>query len=166
VIRHELDERTSLVSVEGELDLSSAPQLKWTLLDAIDAGRNLLVLDLSLASFMDSTALGVLIGVNRSLGIDGRMAIACARTDVLHIFELSGTDGMFSIFATLGEALAYIQRQGQVSGELGGQPQQRPWARGAAPHGPCALHARRARPAGDRVGRSRQRRRAGGLAWG
>jgi anti-sigma B factor antagonist len=111
VIRHELDERTSLISVEGELDLSSAPQLKWTLLDAIDAAHNLLVLDLSLASFMDSTALGVLIGVNRSLGIDGRMAIACARTEVLHIFELSGMDSMFSIFATLGEALAYIQRQ-------------------------------------------------------
>jgi anti-sigma B factor antagonist len=110
IIRHELDDRTSLISVEGELDLSTAPQLKWMLLDSLDAGHDQLVLDLSLSTFMDSTALGVLIGVNRSLDVGGRMAIACARTDVLHIFELSGLDSAFSIFATLGEALAYIQR--------------------------------------------------------
>jgi anti-sigma B factor antagonist len=110
IICHELDDRTSLISVAGELDLSSAPELKWTLVDSLDAGRDQLVLDLSLSTFMDSTALGVLIGVNRSLGDGGRMAIACARNDVLHIFELSGMDGVFAIFATLGEALAYIQR--------------------------------------------------------
>lgn len=110
VIRHELDDRTTLISVEGELDLSSAPQLKWMLLDSLEAGRDQLVLDLSRSTFMDSTALGVLIGVNRSLGVDGRMAIACSRTDVLHIFELSGLDSAFAIFPTLGEALAYIQR--------------------------------------------------------
>ncbi|MGD1057916.1 MAG: STAS domain-containing protein [Solirubrobacteraceae bacterium] len=111
IIRHELDGRTSLISVEGELDLSSAPQLKWTLRDSLDAGHDQIVLDLSLSTFMDSTALGVLIGVNRSLDVGGRMAIACARTDVLHIFELSGLDSAFAIFATLGEALAYIQRE-------------------------------------------------------
>jgi anti-sigma B factor antagonist len=110
IIRHELDDRTSLISVEGELDLSSAPQLKWTLYDSLEAGHNQLILDLSLSTFMDSTALGVLIGVNRSLEVGGRMAIAGARTDVLHIFELSGMDSAFAIFATLGEALAYIQR--------------------------------------------------------
>lgn len=110
IIRHALDDRTSLISVEGELDLSSAPELKWTLLDSLDAGRDQLILDLSLATFMDSTALGVLIGVNRGLGVAGRMAIVCARTEVLHIFELSGMDSMFAIFATLGEALVDMQR--------------------------------------------------------
>jgi anti-sigma B factor antagonist len=110
IIDHELDERTSLISVEGELDLATAPQLKWTLVDSLEAGHDQLVLDLSLCTFMDSTALGVLIGVNRSLDVGGRMVIACARTDVLHIFELSGMDGAFAIFATLGEALAHIQQ--------------------------------------------------------
>jgi anti-anti-sigma factor len=110
IIRHELDARTSLISVEGDLDLSTAPQLKWMLVDSLEAGHDQIVLDLSLSTFMDSTALGVLIGVNRTLDVGGRMAIAGARTDVLHIFELSGMDGTFAIFATLGEALAYIQQ--------------------------------------------------------
>lgn len=109
IIRHELDQRTSLISVEGELDLSTAPQLKWALIDALESGRSQLVVDLSGATFMDSTALGVLIGVNRSLDVGARMALACSQASVLNVFELSGMDGAFAIFPTLGAALAYIQ---------------------------------------------------------
>lgn len=109
IIRHALDERTSLIAVEGELDLSTAPELKWALVDALNAGHSQLVLDLSRSTFMDSTALGVLIGVNRSLHVGARLAIACPQASVLSIFELSGMDGAFAIFPTLGDALAYIQ---------------------------------------------------------
>jgi anti-sigma B factor antagonist len=109
IIRHDLDGRTTLISVEGELDLSTAPQLKWTLVDALDAGHSQLVLDLSGSTFMDSTALGVLIGINRSLDVGARLAIACAQATVLNVFELSGMDGAFTIFPTLGAALKYIQ---------------------------------------------------------
>lgn len=109
IIRHELDQRTSLISVEGELDLSTAPQLKWALIDALESGSSQLVVDLSGATFMDSTALGVLIGVNRSLDVGARMALACSQASVLNVFELSGMDGAFAIFPTLGAALAYIQ---------------------------------------------------------
>jgi anti-sigma B factor antagonist len=112
IVRHALDERTSVIAVEGELDLSTAPKLKWALVDALDASHSQIVLDLSAATFMDSTALGVLIGVNRSLDVGTRLAIACPRATVLNIFELSGMDGAFAIFPTLGDALAYIQEPG------------------------------------------------------
>jgi anti-sigma B factor antagonist len=112
IVRHGLDGHTSVIAVEGELDLSTAPQLKWTLVDALDAGHSQIVLDLSRSTFMDSTALGVLIGFNRSLDVGTRLAIACPRATVLNIFELSGMDGAFAIFPTLGDALAYIQEPG------------------------------------------------------
>jgi anti-sigma B factor antagonist len=105
------DAQTSVVSVEGELALATAPQLKWTLIDALKAGHNQLVVDLSETTFMDSTALGVLIGVNRSLDVGARLAIVCTRSNVLMIFELSGMDGAFEIFPTLDEALAYVRGQ-------------------------------------------------------
>lgn len=106
ILHNELDKRTSVISVEGELDLSTAPRLKWMLIDSLEAGHSQLVVDLSLVTFMDSTALGVLVGVKRRLDVDARMAIVCARPNVLKIFEFAGMDGAFAIFPTLDEALA------------------------------------------------------------
>jgi anti-sigma B factor antagonist len=117
ITERQLDERTDVVSVQGELDLTTAPQLKWTLVDALQAGHSQLVLDLSRCSFMDSTALGVLVGVNRGLDADARLAIAGARANIQKIFELSGMDGAFALFATVDEALAYARgRAAQVGG--------------------------------------------------
>jgi anti-sigma B factor antagonist len=116
ILRSEPDKHTSVISVEGELDLSTAPRLKWMLVDALELGHSQLVVDLSLATFMDSTALGVLVGVRRRLDIDARLAIVCARPNVLKIFEFAGMDGAFVIFGTLDEALAYARgREAQAS---------------------------------------------------
>jgi anti-sigma B factor antagonist len=106
--RRDLDPHTSIVAIEGELDLASAPRLKWMLLDALADGHSRLVLDLTLATFMDSTALGVLVVVNRSLSADGALVIVCANAGVLKIFELSGMDGAFAILSTVAEALARL----------------------------------------------------------
>jgi anti-sigma B factor antagonist len=109
ISRRELDPQTSVIAVSGDLDLSTAPRLKWMLLDSLEAGHSHLVVDLSLCTFMDSTALGVLIGVNRNLDVGARLAIVCARANVLKIFELSGMDGAFAILPTLDHALAHAQ---------------------------------------------------------
>jgi anti-sigma B factor antagonist len=116
IAQYGLDEQTSVVSIKGELDLSSAPRLKWALIDSLQAGNNQLVVDLSLTTFMDSTALGVLIGVNRSLEPDVRLAIVCAQAEVLNIFELSGLDAGFAIFPTLDQALLYTRGRGAAAG--------------------------------------------------
>jgi anti-sigma B factor antagonist len=105
ISRREHDARTSLISIEGELDLATAPQLKWMLLDALEEGHSRLVVDLSRATFMDSTALGVLVGVDRSLELGATLAVVCANASLLKIFELSGMDGVFAIFPALDDAL-------------------------------------------------------------
>jgi len=104
----ELDERTNVIAVEGDLDLSTAPRLKWMLLDSLQEDRDRLILDLSLTGFMDSTALGVLVVVNRRLATDARMVIVCNRPAVLRIFELSGMDGAFTICPSFEEAYALV----------------------------------------------------------
>jgi anti-sigma B factor antagonist len=109
IIQSQPDERTSVVALEGELDLGRAPNLKWALVDSVDAGYRQLVVDLTNVTFMDSTALGVLVGVNRSLDIGARLAIVCVHANVLKIFELSGMDGTFAIFPTLEQALSYVR---------------------------------------------------------
>jgi anti-sigma B factor antagonist len=98
-----------LVSVEGELDLFTAPSLKGMLVDALQAGNSRFIVDLSLTTFIDSTTLGVLVEVTRRLDAGTRLAIVCPRPNVRKIFEFSGLDGTFAIFATLDEALAHAR---------------------------------------------------------
>lgn len=109
IMTQQPDERTSVISVEGDLDLSTAPRLKWMLLDSLEAGASQLVVDLSHVVFMDSTALGVLVGVNRSLDQGARMAIVCTHDNIRQIFEFSGTDRAFAIYSTLDDALQHVQ---------------------------------------------------------
>ena len=109
IIETRPDDRTVVVACAGDLDLSNAPQLKWRLMDALDDGRAAIVVDLGDVKFMDSTALGVLVGVRRSLDAGTRLAVVCTHPDVLNIFQISGLDGAFDIFATRDEALAHVR---------------------------------------------------------
>lgn len=103
-----IDERTVAVSVSGELDLATAPSLKWSLLDSLKAGRTCLLVDLSKVTFIDSTALSVLVGVHRRLGEEAQMAVVCTNPNVLRIFEVAGLKVAFEIFPTAEEALSYL----------------------------------------------------------
>jgi anti-sigma B factor antagonist len=116
VDHREVDGGIGLVSVEGELDLSSAPNLKWALADTLGPGVKQIVVDLSRVTFIDSTALGVLVGVRRTLGPGGRIAIAGSDADVMNIFELTGLDATFDMFASAEEALAWIRGRGAAAG--------------------------------------------------
>lgn len=102
-----LDGRTAIISVQGELDLSTAPRLKWMLLDELEGGSSELVVDLTGVTFIDSTALGVLVGVNRSPDLGAQLAVICQPSGhVRQVFEVSGTDRTFRMCSTLDEALA------------------------------------------------------------
>jgi anti-sigma B factor antagonist len=111
--RH-LSPQTGVLEITGELDLATAPELKWALADLQAEGALNLIVDLSRISFIDSTALGVLVGAQRGLDVGARLALICAEENVLRIFELTGLDGMFDIFATVEEALAFTH-DGAVS---------------------------------------------------
>jgi len=116
ISQRELDARTSVLAVAGELDLSSAPSLKWALIDLLAAGRSQVVVDLSQVTFIDSTALGVLVGLQMRLSAPTRLAIVCANAKVLKILELTGLVGTFALFSTLEHALAYVRASATSAG--------------------------------------------------
>jgi anti-sigma B factor antagonist len=100
--------RFTVVEVGGEVDLNSAPALRECLHQTIDAGSRRLVVDLRQASFIDSVGLGVLVGARRLLahaGDDGFLQLVCADGLVLRVLRLTGLDGVFSVHATLTDAL-------------------------------------------------------------
>jgi anti-sigma B factor antagonist len=102
-------DRVTVVKLEGDLDLASAPELRATLTDVLRKGSGRLVLDFSGVAFADSTGLSVLIGVQRRLGPDERLALAAVRHEVLRLLELSGLAGTFRIFPTFDAAIAYVE---------------------------------------------------------
>jgi anti-sigma B factor antagonist len=118
IVRRQLDRRTVVIAVEGELDLSTAPRMKSLLADSLDAGFSRLVVDLTLVTFIDSTALAVLVGINKRLAPDARLAIVWTRDTVLQIFEFSGTDALFAIYPTLEDALEHVR--GHTAARSGG----------------------------------------------
>jgi anti-sigma B factor antagonist len=111
-----LPSATNVVTVEGELDLASAPSLKRALSDVVATGTSRVVVDLGSVTFIDSTALGVLVGIHRKLEPDVRMALAGAGSEVMNIFELTGLDATFDMFATIDEALVWVRRNEAPTG--------------------------------------------------
>jgi anti-sigma B factor antagonist len=96
----------AVIALEGEVDIYSAPQFKEALLTGIDDGATAIVVDLARVTFIDSTALGVLVsGAKRVRPKNGRLDIVCTDENITRIFEITGLDRIFGIFATRDEAL-------------------------------------------------------------
>ena len=94
-----------VVSVAGEIDVYTSPSLKMALVDAADDGCDVLVVDMEGVDFIDSSGLGVLVGVLRRVKeVGGHMRLVCGRENVVKIFRITGLDKAFSIFATVDEA--------------------------------------------------------------
>src|SRR3954467_12567054 len=103
----QVDAVTQVVSVRGEIDLFTAPEFKSRIHDAIEAGRDRVVVDLSATTFIDSSSLGVLISAHRRLKMrGGRLVVACDVPAVMSTFKITGLDSVLEMTRTREEALA------------------------------------------------------------
>jgi anti-sigma B factor antagonist len=95
-----------VIAARGEIDLYTAPDLKQALTQAIEAGERRIVIDLTDVSFLDSTALGVLIGaVKRLRSRSGALAIVNIDSSIAKTFEITGLDQIFTILPTREDAV-------------------------------------------------------------
>jgi anti-sigma B factor antagonist len=107
-----LDDARHVVAVRGEIDLFTAPELKQKLTDAIEAGKVRIVVDLSDTTFLDSTALGVLIGaVKRLRTRDGALVIVNVDSNIAKTFEITGLDQIFTIVGERDAAIAALDAE-------------------------------------------------------
>jgi anti-sigma B factor antagonist len=100
----------TILAAEGEIHVSTAPELSAMLSAAVNGGRTALVLDLTGVMFIDSTGLSVLLNTLRQITrAGGRMAVVCSNPTVLRLFEITRLDTTFDIHAELEPALAMVQ---------------------------------------------------------
>jgi anti-sigma B factor antagonist len=95
------------IAVSGEVDVATAPALRERLYEAVDSSSGPVIVDLLAVTFIDSTALGVLIGArerSETLGLDLRLVLKEPR--LVKIFEITGLTDLFSIFPSVAEAVA------------------------------------------------------------
>ena len=99
----------------GEWDIGRVAVLRRRLDDLLKEGRPLVV-DLSRATFLDSTALGVLLGARTAWEQRG-LAMALVVNDgtaytVRNAIHLLGIDRIFPVFSTMDEATGRLRIAG------------------------------------------------------
>lgn len=94
-----LEGRRTIVAASGELDAYAAPDLRAALRDAPPGAA--LVCDLSAVAFLDSTALGVVVGAFRRAREDGSpFAVVPPAGSARRIFELTSLDRVLPLAAS------------------------------------------------------------------
>lgn len=95
----------SVVDVAGDVDLHSAPELRDTLSTLVDSDTRQVTLDLSNVTFLDSMALGVILGTKKRLAATGRdLELVVANPEIRRIFEITMLDRIFALHASRAEA--------------------------------------------------------------
>ena len=97
-----------LVTLRGELDAHDAPTMRETFATALDdaPAHARVVLDLGQVTFLDSTALGSIIGLLRRVReADGELRVVLPSAPAVRIFEITGLDGILETYPTRAAAL-------------------------------------------------------------
>ena len=104
------DGDATIVDVTGEIDMDTGPAFQAGLLHALGAGRGGLIVDLSRASFLDSSALTSLVNAFDGLRKRGGGSLAIVATDarMRALFDVARLDRDFQIFDSRADALAAL----------------------------------------------------------
>jgi anti-sigma B factor antagonist len=94
-----------VVRLGGELDLYNAPAVREALEGTLAERPAKIVIDLAEVSFLDSTALGVLIDARGRLDRREAFVLASAGVETRRTLAVSGLDRHFTIADTVEEAL-------------------------------------------------------------
>jgi anti-sigma B factor antagonist len=93
----------------GELDMCAAPALRDALKRATKARVKNVIVDLTDATFVDSTAIGALLAASKhARESGGRLRLICANRNVLRTVEIAGLDRHIAIAPTHEEALKLV----------------------------------------------------------
>lgn len=111
VIVGELDRGVRTISVRGELDLSTAPDLEGPLEQTLESEEGSVLIDLSQCEFIDSTGIALIVRAWQRLDGDGngRGLVICSQNDqVRRVLEITGLELSIPVHTTKDEALAAI----------------------------------------------------------
>ena len=101
-----LRDGATVLFLRGEIDVYTAPRLRQSIVDLVEAGTPHIVVDMSRVDFLDSTGLGVLVeGLKRIRSREGTLSIIATQEKILKIFDITGLNKAFPIYRSVEDAL-------------------------------------------------------------
>ena len=104
ISRVDRDARAVVVHLAGELDLYNAHEIREVLLDECAHSPERLIVELGSVSFIDSTALGVLVEARSKMPNRRAFLVAAPGPDTRRALEISGLDRHFGVHDTVDDA--------------------------------------------------------------
>jgi anti-sigma B factor antagonist len=102
-------DQCTVLSVSGELDLNTAPELSTAVNEMVANGSARLVLDLSTLTFCDSSGLTAFVRANQAVqAAAGRLVLARPTPIVQRVLELTGLVEVLEVAASLESAQVAI----------------------------------------------------------
>ena len=98
----------TVVSVGGEIDLSTAPALEAAIATALEENPPVLVIELSEVTFMASVGLRILAATQGKFSKSIRIAVVANNSAASRPIQLTGLDDVIALYPTLDEALTAV----------------------------------------------------------
>ena len=93
-----------VITVSGEVDLATSPELDTAIIAAIESGTSSVAIDLTDVSFMDSSGLGVIVrGLKRCREADKDLDLVITNERVLKVFGITGLDQVITIHHSIAD---------------------------------------------------------------
>ena len=95
----------AVLDVGGEIDVATSPELQEILVELIGNGPELLIVNLTDVSFIDSSGLGVLVGALKHVrAAGGDLRLVVTQPHIIKLLNLTGLDDVFSVAPNLSDA--------------------------------------------------------------
>jgi anti-anti-sigma factor len=102
-----------ILTVVGDLDLETAPELRERLTAIVARGTTAIVVDLRRVTFMDSVGLAAVLHARRRLAGGGRLALVVAPESYAElVLEIAGLRPSLATFGSREAAIAHVAGSG------------------------------------------------------
>lgn len=105
----------TIAAVDGDIDLTTAPRLREVVIGAISGnGGCRVVLDLEHVDFLDSSGLGVVVGLlKRTRAQGGDLRLVSTRSHLLNLLRVTALDSALPLFGSIDAAIGAAPPAGE-----------------------------------------------------
>ncbi|MCW2753148.1 MAG: anti-sigma factor antagonist [Marmoricola sp.] len=108
IVRTDRDDIVVLGPV-GEFDISNVDLLRSTFIETVTPDCNRVVIDLSGTDFVDSMAIGAMLGIARRANAwGGWIRLVAPRPNVRNVLAATGLDKVFGLYDSVEQAITHV----------------------------------------------------------